>query len=251
MTAIRQPLPRPGTPTSPLPEPPYRRSKPGSGLCRDHRRGAARKSAHARCSSTAWRTTRLCLPPSRRRRASWALPGAPIASHQRAGLRPAGQKAMRPGWKRISRARSARSSAASRRDWARPARFAFDVLKPAEAVAPWIDQFLALEQTGWKGRRGTAIAGDERLQRALRSGLERLAAYGDLGFWRLAIDGRPAAMLFAAISGDRAWLVKIAHDEALARFSPGTLIILEASARDDEFRDVSARSIPVPFPGIR
>ena len=151
-----------------------------------------------------------------------------IASQQRAGLRPSG--ASYEAWLEENFSRKKRKE--FRRLKARlgeTGRLSFDALMPGEAVTPWIEDFLALEQAGWKGRRGTAVADNEKLKRALRSALERLAARGDLGFWRLAIDGRPAAMLFAVMAGDRAWLVKIAHDEALARFSPGILVILEAT----------------------
>jgi len=106
---------------------------------------------------------------------------------------------------------------------------AFESLEPGEPVAPWVDAFIALERAGWKGRRGTAIGCDEALAAMLHKGLGRLAAHGDLGFWKLSLDKRPVAMLFAAMAGERAWLLKIAHDEALARFSPGALIILEAT----------------------
>lgn len=152
----------------------------------------------------------------------------PIASLQRAALRPTG--ASYTAWLEANLSRKKRSQL--RRLAARlgeTGTLSVDALGPGEAVTPWIEDFLALEQAGWKGRRGTAVAGSEALERALRSAVERLAAHGDLGFWRLAIDGRPVAMLFAAMSGDRAWLVKIAHDESFARFSPGSLIILEAS----------------------
>ncbi len=104
-----------------------------------------------------------------------------------------------------------------------------DSLGKAEPLTPWIDQFIALEQAGWKGHRGTAIGCDPALTAALRTGLERLHRHGDLGFWRLSIDERPVAMLFAPMARERAWLLKIAHDEAFARFSPGLLIILEAT----------------------
>ena len=105
----------------------------------------------------------------------------------------------------------------------------FDGLGKGEPLSPWIDQFIALEQAGWKGQRGTAIGCDPALTAALRLGLERLHRRGDLGFWRLSIDDRPVAMLFAPMAQERAWLLKIAHDEAFARFSPGLLIILEAT----------------------
>lgn len=169
-----------------------------------------------------------------------------IASHQRAALRPAG--ASYEAWLEASFSRKKRKE--FRRLKARlgeTGTLSFDALEPGEPVTPWIEDFLALEQAGWKGRRGTAVAGNEILERALRVALEGLAAHGDLGFWKLAVDGRPVAMLFAVMSGDRAWPVKIAHDEAFARFSPGSLIILEATRelmRSGRFSLVDSCAVP-------
>jgi CelD/BcsL family acetyltransferase involved in cellulose biosynthesis len=105
----------------------------------------------------------------------------------------------------------------------------FESLATGERAGPWVEEFLALEQCGWKGKRGTAIGCDEALSEALRAALAKLAGRGDLGFWKLCLDGRAVAMLFAVMAGERAWLVKIAHDEAFQRFSPGVLMVLEAT----------------------
>jgi len=151
-----------------------------------------------------------------------------IASHERAALRPAG--ASYETW--LEKNFSTKKRKEFRRIKARLAAtgdLAFESLEPGEAVAPWVDDFIALERAGWKGRRGTAVGCDEALTAMLHKGLGRLAARGDLGFWKLSLDNHPAAMLFAPMAGERAWLLKIAHDEALARFSPGVLIILEAT----------------------
>jgi hypothetical protein len=63
----------------------------------------------------------------------------------------------------------------------------------------------------------------------LREGLRGLADAGKLRFWKLALDGRPIAMMFAIVEERHAWLGKIAHDENLARFSPGVQLILHAT----------------------
>jgi CelD/BcsL family acetyltransferase involved in cellulose biosynthesis len=63
----------------------------------------------------------------------------------------------------------------------------------------------------------------------LRDSLAGLAAVGALRFWKLALDGRPIAMLFAIAEGEDAWLGKIAYDEDLGRFSPGVQLILHAT----------------------
>ncbi|WP_170984175.1 GNAT family N-acetyltransferase [Rhodoligotrophos defluvii] len=112
-------------------------------------------------------------------------------------------------------------------------------LGPAEDVSAWLDRFEALEAAGWKGRRRTALAHDPRVSRFLRDVAHRLAADGRLLFWALHLDGRPIAMLFAMVSGAQAWLGKIAYDEAFAPFSPGVLLMLDATADLDQRRDLT------------
>jgi CelD/BcsL family acetyltransferase involved in cellulose biosynthesis len=102
-------------------------------------------------------------------------------------------------------------------------------LADAEPVGPWIDELLALEAKGWKGKRGTAAKSDPRIEAALTKALRALAREGSLRFWKLALDGRPIAMMFALVTGGKAWLGKIAYDEDFARYSPGVLLILDAT----------------------
>ena len=94
---------------------------------------------------------------------------------------------------------------------------------------PWISEFLELESSGWKGERGTAMACNEKQRRSVTDALSALARSGDLLFWKLSLDGRPIAMLFAIRCGDSAGLGKIAFDESLSAYSPGVLLILEAT----------------------
>jgi CelD/BcsL family acetyltransferase involved in cellulose biosynthesis len=98
-----------------------------------------------------------------------------------------------------------------------------------DPLDPWIDDLLALEAKGWKGRRGSALAADSRMATAFREALHRLAAEGSLRLWKLALDASPIAMMSGLVKGDQGWLGKIAYDEAFARYSPGVLLVLEAT----------------------
>lgn len=87
-----------------------------------------------------------------------------------------------------------------------------------------VDGFLALEVGGWKGRRGTALACcargrvlAERFFAAARDGLSPRAHW-------LALDGRPLAVSLSLSCHGTTSLVKIAYDEAYARFAPGVLL---------------------------
>jgi len=96
-------------------------------------------------------------------------------------------------------------------------------------LSQWIDSFIALEQAGWKGEAGTAIGQSDALTRFVRASLAELDAAGKLMTWSMALDGKPVAMMFGVRNGATASIVKMAHDESLNRFSPGQLLILEAT----------------------
>jgi len=99
----------------------------------------------------------------------------------------------------------------------------------SEAIGPWVDEFLQLEKAGWKGKAGTAIACSNRASAHLHASLDQLAKTARLHFWKITLDDRPVAMLFGFGDKYKAWLGKMAYDETLAQFSPGVLVILDAS----------------------
>jgi CelD/BcsL family acetyltransferase involved in cellulose biosynthesis len=96
--------------------------------------------------------------------------------------------------------------------------------------APFIDNLLRLEAGGWKGQRGTAMSQDPAIAAALRQGLGEVHAQGALRFWQLTLDGKAIAALFAVVENGQATLGKIAYDELHAKYSPGVLTILDATA---------------------
>jgi hypothetical protein len=110
-------------------------------------------------------------------------------------------------------------------------------LAPGEDIGPYLQDFLALEQRGWKGAQGTAVSDDTGLVDALRKGLHASHEKGALRFWRMTFNGAPVAALFAVVDKGQAMLGKIAYDEMWSKYSPGVLIILDATA--DLFADPS------------
>jgi CelD/BcsL family acetyltransferase involved in cellulose biosynthesis len=111
----------------------------------------------------------------------------------------------------------------------------FESLAPQDDVTSFTKDFLALESAGWKGRGGTAIAQSPEMSTVLHSGLRILHAEGKLRFWRITKDGKAIAALFAIVENGQGTLAKIAYDEAYAKFSPGVMIVLQATA--DLFAD--------------
>ncbi len=103
-------------------------------------------------------------------------------------------------------------------------------LKPGNDVRPWIQGLLDLEAAGWKGKRGTSLKSAAPVAAAFADAAQDLHRAGKLRFWSLALDGRTIATMFAIVEGSSAWLRKIAYEEAFAKFSPGVLLILDATA---------------------
>jgi CelD/BcsL family acetyltransferase involved in cellulose biosynthesis len=104
-------------------------------------------------------------------------------------------------------------------------------LETGRDCKPWVADLLALEAAGWKGKRGTAMAANPALQVAFQESCQFLAAAGKLRFWKLTLDGKPIAAMYAIVEGDQAWLHKIAYDETYAKFSPGVLLVLYATEK--------------------
>jgi CelD/BcsL family acetyltransferase involved in cellulose biosynthesis len=97
-------------------------------------------------------------------------------------------------------------------------------------LAPFTAAFLKLEVESWKGKRGTAIGNSAQATKALQAGLEAMHRAGRLKFWQINFNDEPIASLFALTDDGEATLGKIAHAQAYAKYSPGVLIILDATA---------------------
>jgi CelD/BcsL family acetyltransferase involved in cellulose biosynthesis len=104
-----------------------------------------------------------------------------------------------------------------------------EALQAGQDAKPFIDDLLALEASGWKGQKGTAINANAKLATALYEAATALHTAGKLRFWSMKLDGKAIATLFAIVEGPHAWLGKIAYDETYAKFSPGALIILDCT----------------------
>jgi CelD/BcsL family acetyltransferase involved in cellulose biosynthesis len=91
-------------------------------------------------------------------------------------------------------------------------------------VAAAIEDFLALEASGWKGQARTAAACDEAVGEFVKTAVGTLAVEHKAEIDRILLDGRPIAASITLRSGSGAWFWKIAYDETWARFAPGVLL---------------------------
>jgi CelD/BcsL family acetyltransferase involved in cellulose biosynthesis len=94
-----------------------------------------------------------------------------------------------------------------------------------------MEEFLALEAQGWKGRRKSALAGAPGTAAFARSIPERMGAAGKIAIDSLELAGRAIAMGIVLRSGDRAFFWKIAYDETQAARSPGVLFTQDLTRR--------------------
>jgi hypothetical protein len=93
----------------------------------------------------------------------------------------------------------------------------------------WIARFLVLEAKGWKGRRGEAFNRTADGREYFLEFMEHFLARGRAMLLALQLNGEDVAMKCNVLAPDGrgSFSFKIAHDEALARYSPGVLLELD------------------------
>jgi hypothetical protein len=104
-------------------------------------------------------------------------------------------------------------------------------LQRAEDVSAWVEAFLRLEASGWKGAEGTALGSREPDRTFFREAVAGAFASGRLMLLGLFLDGRPVALKCNFWTPPGGYAFKIAYDESFARYSPGMLLELETMRR--------------------
>nr|GGI01307.1 hypothetical protein GCM10011355_31640 [Aquisalinus luteolus] len=97
----------------------------------------------------------------------------------------------------------------------------FEHLQDQAQLADWLDDFLALEQKGWKGEVGTAINCRPAETAFFRHLAEAAMQRGQLIFSRLTVGGKGVAYALDLRSADRVFSLKVAYDADYASYSPG------------------------------
>jgi CelD/BcsL family acetyltransferase involved in cellulose biosynthesis len=112
-------------------------------------------------------------------------------------------------------------------------------LGPADDIGQWIGQFLALEASGWKGARGSALASNEGNHRFALSVLPEAFRRGRLFGLGLDLDGIPIARCCTILASPGSFAFKTAYDERYADFSPGVLAELDRIAAFHELEGIA------------
>jgi CelD/BcsL family acetyltransferase involved in cellulose biosynthesis len=94
-----------------------------------------------------------------------------------------------------------------------------------------LDEGLAIEGSGWKSSRGTAIASQPQAERFYREVARWAAARDWLVLAFLRLDGRALAFDLCLEAGGAQYVLKGGFDPSYRRFSPGALLTNDSLAR--------------------
>jgi GNAT acetyltransferase-like protein len=108
-------------------------------------------------------------------------------------------------------------------------------------VANAIIEYGRLEETGWKGREGTAVSDNNDQGRFYRDLFEACCDRGEAVIYQLLLNGKVVASDLCLIRDGMMVVLKTAYDESLNEFSPALLMreeIMKVLFKDPQMRVV-------------
>ena len=103
----------------------------------------------------------------------------------------------------------------------------YNVARQPEEIRLRMEEFLALEASGWKGRKRSAMVNDRLRAAFAREAITNLAEADAVRIHTLDLDGQAIASMVVFIMAGEAYTWKTAYDERYARFSPGKLLMAD------------------------
>jgi CelD/BcsL family acetyltransferase involved in cellulose biosynthesis len=103
----------------------------------------------------------------------------------------------------------------------------FDIARTPDDVTAAVEIFLALEASGWKAKRGTALVQHDGDATFIRRATSALAATGQCEIVTLRAGETPVAAAIVLRHLDRAFYFKLGVDERFSKFSPGVQLTLD------------------------
>ena len=119
----------------------------------------------------------------------------------------------------------------------------FEMISDPQRIPAALEAFLQLEASGWKAKRGTALAQHDGDLRFIREAVPSLAAQGLCDIAMLSCAGRPVAAGIVLRQGRRAFFFKIGSDPDAARISPGVQLTVDLTRNlcaDPDIDDVDS-----------
>ena len=107
--------------------------------------------------------------------------------------------------------------------------FEYEVARNPTDVRFAMEEFLLLENAGWKGRQKTSLAAERFRAAFAREAINNLAERDLVRIHAFKLDGRVVASLIVLVQSGHAWTWKTTYDEALAQHSIGTMLMMETT----------------------
>jgi CelD/BcsL family acetyltransferase involved in cellulose biosynthesis len=105
----------------------------------------------------------------------------------------------------------------------------YGIARQPEEIRAGVEAFLALESGGWKGRERTAMVNDRYQAAFAREAVHLLSQRDMCRVHSLSLDGKIIAALIVFVEQGVAYTWKEAYDERYSGYSPGTLLMIEAT----------------------
>jgi CelD/BcsL family acetyltransferase involved in cellulose biosynthesis len=123
----------------------------------------------------------------------------------------------------------------------------YSVARQPRDVHQRMEEYLALEASGWKGKKRSALVTDRHHAAFAREAISNLAAVDAVRIHTIDLNGKAIASMIVLIMGGEAYTWKTAYDEAYARYSPGKLLMAELTEWHlDDANVVRSDSCAVP-----
>jgi CelD/BcsL family acetyltransferase involved in cellulose biosynthesis len=103
----------------------------------------------------------------------------------------------------------------------------YNVARQPEDVRLRMEEFLALEAKGWKGKKRSALINDRYRAAFAREAITNLAEADAVRIHTVDLNGRAIASIVVFLMAGEAYTWKTAYDEAYGQHSPGKLLIMK------------------------
>lgn len=123
----------------------------------------------------------------------------------------------------------------------------FRVASAPDDIAAATEEFLQLEASGWKAKRGTALLQRDGDGTFVRRAVADLAKLGQCEVISLRVGPNPVAAAVVLRQGGRAFYFKMGVDEAYAKYSTGVQLTVELTRHlcaDPEIHAADSSAIP-------
>jgi len=102
-----------------------------------------------------------------------------------------------------------------------------DRFSEGDNAGEWLDDFIRLEDTGWKGEAKTSIAENPIDADFYHQMVASADSENSVSFLRLSVDGVPIAYTLDLQCGPFVYCLKSAHDAAYRKYAPGVILEYE------------------------